>query len=206
MSIKKPDGIQIELDSTKIVDAISKSIIREEEKKNEKKLRNFAILATGNVRASRYIKEPKINMSKLFSGIFTSICFCNFLQDYNERNISVTYIPTTDYEKTIVVTADFVDTTIFGMPVTVKRSTQFGLFYDYFQYDLNIEELYHEYERLLQRRKELRELRKLNRNTNVGRSNTGSVTDSMLLSLPTPPTSTAIFSSLESGGVVSVIG
>ena len=43
--------------------------------------------------------------------------------------------PTTDYEKTIVVTADFVDTTIFGMPVTVKRSTQFGLFYDYFQYD-----------------------------------------------------------------------
>lgn len=207
VSIKKPDGIQIELDSTKIVDAISKSIIREEEKKNEKKLRNFAILATGNVRASRYIKEPKINMSKL-------------LQDYNERNISVTYIPTTDYEKTIVVTADFVDTTIFGMPVTVKRSTQFGLFYDYFQYDLNIEELYHEYERLLQRRKELRELRKLkikrvsemiraawlNRNTNVGRSNTGSVTDSMLLSLPTPPTSTAIFSSLESGGVVSVIG
>ena len=124
VSIKKPDGIQIELDSTKIVDAISKSIIREEEKKNEKKLRNFAILATGNV---------------LFSGIFTSICFCNFLQDYNERNISVTYIPTTDYEKTIVVTADFVDTTIFGMPVTVKRSTQFGLFYDYFQYDLNIE-------------------------------------------------------------------
>lgn len=100
------------------------------------------------------------------------------------------------------------------MPVTVKRSTQFGLFYDYFQYDLNIEELYHEYERLLQRRKELRELRKLkikrvsemiraawlNRNTNVGRSNTGSVTDSMLLSLPTPPTSTAIFSSLESRG------
>lgn len=150
MSIKKPDGIQIELDSTKIVDVISKSIIREEEKKNEKKLRNFAILATGNVRASRYIKEPKINMSKLFSGIFTSICFCNFLQDYNERNISVTYIPTTDYEKTIVVTADFVDTTIFGMPVTVKRSTQFGLFYDYFQYDLNIEELYHEYERLTQ--------------------------------------------------------
>ena len=71
MSIKKPDGIQIELDSTKIVDAISKSIIREEEKKNEKKLRNFAILATGNVRASRYIKEPKINMTKLFSGIFT---------------------------------------------------------------------------------------------------------------------------------------
>ena len=70
VSIKKPDGIQIELDSTKIVDAISKSIIREEEKKNEKKLRNFAILATGNVRASRYIKEPKINMSKLFSGIF----------------------------------------------------------------------------------------------------------------------------------------
>lgn len=48
VSIKKPDGIQIELDSTKIVDAISKSIIREEEKKNEKKLRNFAILATGN--------------------------------------------------------------------------------------------------------------------------------------------------------------
>ena len=67
VSIKKPDGIQIELDSTKIVDAISKSIIREEEKKNEKKLRNFAILATGNVRASRYIKEPKINMSKLFN-------------------------------------------------------------------------------------------------------------------------------------------
>lgn len=58
VSIKKPDGIQIELDSTKIVDAISKSIIREEEKKNEKKLRNFAILATGNVRASRYIKSP----------------------------------------------------------------------------------------------------------------------------------------------------
>lgn len=219
VSIKKPHGIQIELDSTKIVDAISKSIIREEEKKNEKKLRNFAILATGNVRASRYIKEPKINMSKLFSGIFTSICFCNFLQDYNERNISVTYIPTTDSEKTIV-TANVVDTTIFGMPVTVKRSTQFGLFYDYFQYDLNIEELYHEYERLLQRRKELCELRKLkikrvsemiraawlNRNSNVGRSNTGSVTDSMLLSLPTPPTSTAIFSSLEPGGVVSVIG
>lgn len=219
VSIKKPHGIQIELDSTKIVDAISKSIIREEEKKNEKKLRNFAILATGNVRASRYIKEPKINMTKLFSGIFTSICFCNFLQDYNERNISVTYIPTTDSEKTIV-TANVVDTTIFGMPVTVKRSTQFGLFYDYFQYDLNIEELYHEYERLLQRRKELCELRKLkikrvsemiraawlNRNSNVGRSNTGSVTDSMLLSLPTPPTSTAIFSSLEPGGVVSVIG
>mgnify|MGYP004528486763 CR=1 FL=1 len=219
VSIKKPDGIQIELDSTKIVDAISKSIIREEEKKNEKKLRNFAILTTGNVRASRYIKEPKINMTKLFSGIFTSICFCNFLQDYNERNISVTYIPTTDSEKTIV-TANVVDTTIFGIPVTVKRSTQFGLFYDYFQYDLNIEELYHEYERLLQRRKELCELRKLkikrvsemiraawlNRNSNVGRSNTGSVTDSMLLSLPTPPTSTAIFSSLESGGVVSVIG
>lgn len=59
VSIKKPDGIQIELDSTKIVDAISKSIIREEEKKNEKKLRNFAILATGNVRASRYIKSQK---------------------------------------------------------------------------------------------------------------------------------------------------
>ena len=206
VSIKKPDGIQIELDSTKIVDAISKSIIREEEKKNEKKLRNFAILATGNVRASRYIKEPKINMSKLFSGIFTSICFCNFLQDYNERNISVTYIPTTDYEKTIVVTADFVDTTIFGMPVTVKRSTQFGLFYDYFQYDLNIEELRELRKLKIKRVSEMIRAAWLNRNTNVGRSNTGSVTDSMLLSLPTPPTSTAIFSSLESGGVVSVIG
>ena len=193
VSIKKPDGIQIELDSTKIVDAISKSIIREEEKKNEKKLRNFAILATGNVRASRYIKEPKINMSKLFSGIFTSICFCNFLQDYNERNISVTYIPTTDYEKTIVVTADFVDTTIFGMPVTVKRSTQFGLFYELRKLKIK-------------RVSEMIRAAWLNRNTNVGRSNTGSVTDSMLLSLPTPPTSTAIFSSLESGGVVSVIG
>ena len=160
-------------------------------------------------------------MTKLFSGIFTSICFCNFFHKiYNERNIFC-YLHSNDrLQKTIVVTANFVDTTIFGMPVTVKRSTQFGLFYDYFQYDLNIEELYHEYERLLQRRKELRELRKLkikrvsemiraawlNRNTNVGRSNTGSVTDSMLLSLPTPPTSTAIFSSLESGGVVSVIG
>ena len=75
VSIKKPDGIQIELDSTKIVDAISKSIIREEEKKNEKKLRNFAILATGNVRASRYIKEPKINMSKLFSPVYVSAIF-----------------------------------------------------------------------------------------------------------------------------------
>ena len=186
VSIKKPDGIQIELDSTKIVDAISKSIIREEEKKNEKKLRNFAILATGNVRASRYIKEPKINMSKLFSGIFTSICFCNFLQDYNERNISVTYIPTTDYEKTIVVTADFVDTTIFGMPVTVKLRELRKL--------------------KIKRVSEMIRAAWLNRNTNVGRSNTGSVTDSMLLSLPTPPTSTAIFSSLESGGVVSVIG
>ena len=123
VSIKKPDGIQIELDSTKIVDAISKSIIREEEKKNEKKLRNFAILATGNVRASRYIKEPKINMSKLFSGIFTSICFCNFLQDYNERNISVTYIPTTDYEKTIVVTADFV----FNVPLQDGKITGLDL-------------------------------------------------------------------------------
>ena len=154
-----------------------------------KKLRTFAILATGNVRfKGRYKKRAQKNKHvETILWYFHQYMFRNFLQDYNERNISVTYIPTTDYEKTIVVTADFVDTTIFGMPVTVKRSTQFGLFYDYFQYDLNIEELYHEYERLLQRRKELRELRKienkrvsemiraawLNRNTNVGRSNTG---------------------------------
>lgn len=74
-------------------------------------------------------------------------------------------------------------------------------------------------EELLKRRKELRALRKMktervsemirvawkNRNSNVGRSNTGSVTDPMLLSIPTPPTSMAAISSLESGGAVIAI-
>lgn len=74
-------------------------------------------------------------------------------------------------------------------------------------------------EDLLKRREELRALRKMktervsemiraawkNRNSNVGRSNTGSVVDPMLLSIPTPPTSVAAISSLESGGAVIAI-
>ena len=220
MNIQKRDDTQIELDSTKIVDAISKSIIREEEKKIEKKLRNFKIVVTEDARGSLRIKESGINMRKLLSDICNTICFHNFFKDYNGRNISVPYIPTAASEKAMIFEANVTDAAIFTTPVTVIHSAQFGLFYDYFQYDLEIEELYHEYERLLQRRKELRKLRKLktkrvsemiraawlNRNSKVGRSNTGNVTDPMLLSLPTPPTSTAAFSSLESGGVVSVIG
>lgn len=73
-----------------------------------------------------------------------------------------------------------------------------------------------ELERLEYQRRQLRYLRKLktarvsqmiqtawmNRNHTAGRSNTGAVTDSMLLSLPTPPTSEAAKSSLRCGGNV----
>lgn len=71
-----------------------------------------------------------------------------------------------------------------------------------------------EIERLEKRREQLRALRRLktarvsqmirtawmNRNYTAGRSNTGAVTDPMLLSIPTPPTSEAANSSLRCGG------
>lgn len=71
-----------------------------------------------------------------------------------------------------------------------------------------------ELERLENRRKQLQFLRRLktaqvsqmirtawmNRNHTAGRSNTGAVTDSMLLSIPTPPTSEAANCSLSCGG------
>lgn len=71
-----------------------------------------------------------------------------------------------------------------------------------------------ELERLENRREQLRILRRLktarvslmirtawmNRNHTAGRSNTGAVTDPMLLSIPTPPTSEAANRSLRCGG------
>ncbi|MDD7131344.1 MAG: ATP cone domain-containing protein [Firmicutes bacterium] len=71
-----------------------------------------------------------------------------------------------------------------------------------------------ELERLENQREQLRILRRLktarvslmirtawmNRNHTAGRSNTGAVTDSMLLSIPTPPTSEAANRSLRCGG------
>lgn len=71
-----------------------------------------------------------------------------------------------------------------------------------------------EIERLEKRREQLRALRRLktarvsqmirtawmNRNYTAGRSNTGAVTDPMLLSIPTPPTSEAANRSLRCGG------
>ena len=73
-----------------------------------------------------------------------------------------------------------------------------------------------ELERLENQRKQLQFLRRLktaqvsqmirtawmNRNDTAGRSNTGAVTDPMLLSIPTPPTSEAANSSLRCGGNV----
>ena len=73
-----------------------------------------------------------------------------------------------------------------------------------------------ELERLKNQREQLRILRRLktaqvsqmirtawmNRNHTAGRSNTGAVTDPMLLSIPTPPTSEAANSSLRCGGNV----
>ena len=73
-----------------------------------------------------------------------------------------------------------------------------------------------ELERLENQREQLRILRRLktaqvslmirtawmNRNHTAGRSNTGAVTDPMLLSIPTPPTSEAANSSLRCGGNV----
>ena len=71
-----------------------------------------------------------------------------------------------------------------------------------------------ELERLENQRKQLQFLRRLkaaqvsqmirtawmNRNHTAGRSNTGAVTDPMLLSIPTPPTSEAANCSLSCGG------
>ena len=71
-----------------------------------------------------------------------------------------------------------------------------------------------ELERLENQREQLRILRRLktarvslmirtawmNRNHTAGRSNTGAVTDPMLLSIPTPPTSEAANRSLRCGG------
>lgn len=71
-----------------------------------------------------------------------------------------------------------------------------------------------ELERLENQRKQLQFLRRLktaqvsqmirtawmNRNHTAGRSNTGAVTDPMLLSIPTPPTSEAANRSLRCGG------
>lgn len=76
-------------------------------------------------------------------------------------------------------------------------------------YDLQLE-----LERLENQREQLRILRRLktarvslmirtawmNRNHTAGRSNTGAVTDPMLLSVPTPPTSEAANRSLRCGG------
>ena len=76
-------------------------------------------------------------------------------------------------------------------------------------YDLQLE-----LERLENQREQLRALRRLktarvsqmirtawmNRNYTAGRSNTGAVTDPMLLSIPTPPTSEAANRSLRCGG------
>ena len=73
-----------------------------------------------------------------------------------------------------------------------------------------------ELERLENQRKQLQFLRRLktaqvsqmirtawmNRNDTAGRSNTGAVTDPMLLSIPTPPTSEAANRSLRCGGNV----
>lgn len=102
----------------------------------------------------------------------------------------------------------------------IKRGTSHVIFFDRL-YELwdEVNSDYAELQELLKRREELRALRKMktervsemiraawkNRNSNVGRSNTGSVTDPMLLSIPTPPTSVAAISSLKSGGAVIAI-
>lgn len=76
-----------------------------------------------------------------------------------------------------------------------------------------------EYEQLKRQREELRLLRRLktervsalikrawqNRNHSVDRSSTSAVSDTMLLTIPTPPTALAAVGSLERGGVVVAI-
>lgn len=76
-----------------------------------------------------------------------------------------------------------------------------------------------EYEQLKKQREDLRLLRRLktervsaliklawqNRNCSVDRSSTSAVSDTMLLTIPTPPTALAATCSLERGGVVVAI-
>lgn len=83
--------------------------------------------------------------------------------------------------------------------------------YDEFEFNHRLQL---ERERLEKRREQLRALSRLktarvsqmirtawmNRNYTAGRSNTGAVTDPMLLSIPTPPTSEAANRSLSCGG------
>lgn len=85
--------------------------------------------------------------------------------------------------------------------------------YDEYEYGF-YQRLQLELERLENQRKQLQVLRRLktaqvsqmirtawmNRNHTAGRSNTGAVTDPMLLSIPTPPTSEAANCSLSCGG------
>lgn len=155
MRITKKDGTSVSFDISKIVDAVSKAWIRQEEKKVEEDTRIVELFAgVGGVEG-----DPEL-YQQLLDSILDRI-----LNGYNTE--------------------------------------------DYYCLQLELE-------RLDEQRKQLRALRRLktervsqmirtawmNRNNTVGRSNTGAVTDPMLLSIPTPPTSEAANRSLGCGGMV----
>lgn len=155
MRIIKRDGTSVSFDISKIVDAVSKAWIRQEEKKVEEDTRLVELfVGVGGVAG-----DPEL-YQQLLDSILDRI-----LNGYNTE--------------------------------------------DYYCLQLELE-------RLEEKRKQLRALRRLkiervsqmirtawmNRNNTAGRSNTGAVTDPMLLSIPTPPTSEAANRSLGCGGMV----
>ena len=173
IEIIKRDGSTVSFDTSKIVEAISKATIRAEEERIEAEAEKV---------------EKKIRTIDLFAGcggLSTGLAdqiFIEMLEEILEKDL-----PEDEY--------------LLGLHRSVLRDSY--------------QKLLFERERLQKFREELRRIRRLktqqvstmirsawlNRNSAVGRSNTGAVTDPMLLSMPTPPTSEAAFSCLRCGGV-----
>lgn len=176
----------------KIADAVSKACIRAEQKKVEKNLRAVDMFV--NVGGFDVLLE-----------IVHCSCVENISCSKNSRFIESLNESVNELSNENIIYDELFRSILNDRGFTVQ--------------DKEREIIFLEYKRLLKRREELRALRKMktervsemirvawkNRNLNVGRSNTGSVTDPMLFSIPTPPTSVAAISSLKSGGAVIAI-
>lgn len=198
VDIIKRDGSTLPFDLKMIADAVSKAHIRAEQKKVEKDLGAVDLLM--NVGGFNLLVEFEHNTRVKDKPCSKNNTFEESLHEpVNEPSNEVARMNIYEiYDKI------FRSILNDGGFIVQDRKTEIAFL---------------EYERLLKRREELRALRKMkiervsemirlawkNRNSNVGRSNTGSVTDLMLLSMPIPPTSVAAISSLKSGGAVIAI-
>lgn len=225
-------GVEVEFDIKKIVDAISKVSIRNEEAEIEERLRKriekYRVLicgtvGTGKTSALACLMSRTVPAMRMSSNVFKPVDLFTGVDGFNRTFPSMEYewrrnLRPTNILESIISNSG---TDLFdGCPTHALAHNVVHEMYHYCQrataFDTLYQDIAFEIEQLEKRREELRKLRKmktervsamiraawLNRNTAVGRSSTSSVTDTMLLSIPTPPTFKAANRSLVVGGAV----